>query len=298
MSVFYASDTLRVSTRQMDIGGGTSRRVPMNQKDARGWTNVDAAGDASQYIDYLGLAPSSEKGHTYKRQTYELVGLGPHRRILDLGCGTGKDTIAMARQMGGSGEVVGVDLRETMVAEARRCAEGMGLPVRFEVANAVSLPFPDSSFDGCRADQVFQHLSDPEAALAEMVRVVRPGSPIVVTDPDYGSAVLDVHDRTVARKIQAFLSDMTANPWSGRRLSGMFRRAGLTDNLVRVIFWPFNLPELKEFHLLEALQMMQEQSLITAEEAKSFMAELESRAAEGTFFGGNCFFIVAGHKAI
>lgn len=101
----------------------------------------------------------------------------------------------------------------------------------------------------------------------------------------------------MARKVQAFLSDLTANPWSCRRLPAMFRRAGLTDILVRIMFWPFNLPELKQVHLPGALRMMQAQSLITAEEGESFMAELESRA-EGTFFGGNCFFIEAVHKAI
>lgn len=156
----------------------------MNQKDSMGVANVDATGNAPRYIDYLDRATASVEGRTYKRLTYELVGLGPNRRILDLGCGTGEDAIAMARQIGGPGEVVGVDLSEMMVAEARRRAEGMALSVRFEVVNADALPFPDNALDGCRADRVVQHLSDPEAALAEMVRVARPGAPVVVTDPD------------------------------------------------------------------------------------------------------------------
>lgn len=271
----------------------------MNQRESMGWANVDATEDAGYYINMLDQTTGDQKAQEYKRQTYELIGVAPGRRILDLGCGTGDDAIGMARQMGGSGEVVGIDLSEAMVAEARRRAGAAGLPVRFEVASALSLPFSDNSFDGCRADRVFQHLPDPGAALAEMVRVVRPGAPVVVTDPDYGSAVLDVLDRSLARKIHAFLSELPANPWSGRRLPGMFRRAGLTDVLVRVDFWPFNLAGLKEqFHLPDVLPMMQTQGLITAAEAETFVAEQESRTADGTFFGGVSFFIVAGHKAI
>lgn len=235
----------------------------------------------------------------FKQQSFEMAGLAPGRRILDLGCGTGEDALAMARQLGGSGEIVGVDRSPRRVEEARRRAEGTGLPVRFEVADPTALSFPDNSFDGCRADGLFQHLSHPEDALVELVRVSRPGAPVVVTDPDYGTSILDLDDRTTAGKVQAFLAGLQVNPWSGRRLPGMFRRAGLADILVHVDFQPFNLIMLKEqVHLPEALAAMTSQGLITAEEAGNLMAELERRAMEGTLFGGTFVFTVAGHKQV
>lgn len=246
------------------------------------------------------LTPTSPvAARPYKQQTFEMAGVAPGRRILDLGCGAGNDAIAMARQLGGAGEIVGVDRSRRKIAAARLRAQGTGLPVRFEVADPTALPFPDNSFDGCRADGVFQNLSNPEAALAELVRVGRPGAPVVVTDPDYGTSILDLHDRLIASKVHAFLSGLPANPWSGRRLPGMFRRAGLTDILVHVDFLPFNLIMLKEqMRLPEVLQTLQSQGVITAGEAAGLMAELELRAAEGTLFGGTFFFTAAGHKKI
>lgn len=96
-----------------------------------------------------------------KQQSFEMAGLAPGRRILDLGCGTGADALAMARQLGGSGEIVGVDRSPGRVEEARRRAEGTGLPIRFEVADPTALSFPDNSFDGCRAEGLFHHSPSP-----------------------------------------------------------------------------------------------------------------------------------------
>lgn len=269
----------------------------MELRDSKGWAKVDATGEARRYIDYLDRATAQEAARAYKPRTYELVGVTAGRRILDLGCGTGDDAIAMARQVGPGGEVVGVDLSEAMVQEARRRAGGLGLPLRFEVADALALPFADHSFDGCRADRVFQHLADPEGALAELVRVARPGAPIVVADPDFGSAMIDVSDRALARRVKTFLSDLLANPWSGRRLPGLFQAAGLTDVRIQIEFWPADLDDLNEaFHLSEALAVMQARGLVSAAEAESLLAELAARWAAGRFFAGIAFFVVAGRK--
>ena len=114
-------------------------------------------------------------------------------RYLEVGCGSGADALGLASRFRVS--VTGVDVSGAMVDEARR----RGLRDAY-VASAEALPFADSSFDGCWADRVFQHLSDPDAALAEMVRVTRPGGRIVVADPDYDTQVVDVPDQELARR--------------------------------------------------------------------------------------------------
>ena len=63
--------------------------------------------------------------------------------------------------------------------------------------------------------RVFQHLLDPDAALAEMVRVTRPGGRIVVADPDYDTQVVDVPDQELARRVLRFRAD-TARRGTGR----------------------------------------------------------------------------------
>jgi ubiquinone/menaquinone biosynthesis C-methylase UbiE len=70
-----------------------------------------------------------------------------HRRVLDVGCGTGSTTLAVARQLGARGECVGIDISEPMLALARRRAERENSSARFELADAQSYAFAPASFD-------------------------------------------------------------------------------------------------------------------------------------------------------
>ncbi|HYF96092.1 MAG TPA: methyltransferase domain-containing protein [Symbiobacteriaceae bacterium] len=233
----------------------------------------------------------------YKERTYDLVGARAGRRILDVGCGSGEDAMAMARLVAPGGQVVGVDLNAAELVEARTRSQAFALPVVFEAADATVLPYAGGSFDGCRADLLFRELADPEKALEELVRVARPGARVVVADVDFGSAVIDVSDRQLGRKVQTFLIEQMPNPWSGRRLPGMFKRAGLTDVQCTVTFWPVSFEELRDqLHLPEALGLMRARGLATAQETENLTAELESKAAAGDFFCGISLFVVVGAK--
>jgi SAM-dependent methyltransferase len=115
----------------------------------------------------------------YKRRTYEL--LEASGRLLDVGCGPGDDVVAL-----GVDRCVGVDRSVAM------CERAGARGVRVVRSDGLALPFPDQTFDGARSDRVLQHVVDVRAALAELVRVVRPCSPLVVADPDQGSLVIEV----------------------------------------------------------------------------------------------------------
>ncbi len=94
------------------------------------------------------------------------------RRCLDAGCGGGRYSIAMARH--GASEVVGCDISEQGLGDARRRAAD--LPnLRFEPASVLSLPFPDQSFDFACCSGVLHHTTDPDRGLRELTRVLRPG---------------------------------------------------------------------------------------------------------------------------
>jgi SAM-dependent methyltransferase len=95
------------------------------------------------------------------------------RRILDVGCGTGRVSIALAEK---AAEVVGVDPSEEMLAEARARARGS---VAFERGRAEALPFPDGRFERVVARLVV-HLVDRVRALPEIRRVLGPGGRLVV----------------------------------------------------------------------------------------------------------------------
>ncbi len=93
--------------------------------------------------------------------------VGPGRRVLDVGCGAGN--LAAAAAVLGA-EVVGTDLAQSMVELAREGHPG----IDFRTADAEHLAFADSEFDAVVGNLLLPHLPDPPAALAEMVRVLKP----------------------------------------------------------------------------------------------------------------------------
>ena len=86
----------------------------------------------------------------------------------------------------GSDRCVGLD---RSMAMCRRARERGALVVR---ADAEALPFRDATFSGTRADRTLQHLVDPVPALRELLRVLLPGAPLVLADPDQESLVIQV----------------------------------------------------------------------------------------------------------
>ena len=82
----------------------------------REWNSVDRTEDPAEFIRYVDMANAEDVIQAYKRRMRDLLEPLTGARILDVGCGTGDDACAIARLVGSSGEVVGVDTSEAMVA--------------------------------------------------------------------------------------------------------------------------------------------------------------------------------------
>ncbi len=105
--------------------------------------------------------------------------------VLDVGCGAGTITRSIA-EIVLPGRVTGVDRDPAQVARASRLAEGREQTnARFVAASAYELPFPAASFDLVLAHALFEHLSNPRGALAEIRRVLRPGGLVALGSPDW-----------------------------------------------------------------------------------------------------------------
>jgi demethylmenaquinone methyltransferase/2-methoxy-6-polyprenyl-1,4-benzoquinol methylase len=118
--------------------------------------------------------------HQWRRRAADLAGLEPGGRGLDVATGTGDLAIELALRVVPTGEVVAVDFSERMLELARDKADG--LPIRFEAANALALPFKDDDFDAATVGFGARNFSDLEQGLRELSRVVRPGGRVVVLE--------------------------------------------------------------------------------------------------------------------
>lgn len=104
---------------------------------------------------------------------------------LDVGSGPGNVTASLARAAGVGGLALGIDISEPMLARAVSAAAGP--QVGFLRADARRLPFRDGVFDAVISLAVLQLVPEPPAAVAEMVRVLRPGGRIAIMVPTAGN---------------------------------------------------------------------------------------------------------------
>ena len=172
-------------------------------------------------------------GHAFLRRSAErhaaflLPRLTTGQQVLDLGCGPGAITVGLAERVGPSGSVVGVD-RDAGWFETARARAAAHPNVRFEEGDAAALAFDDDSFDVAFLHALLQHVESPDAVLAEVRRVVRPGGIVAVGDLDHDSFLL--HPRTAVLDAALALDrGFRPQPDVGRRLPELLVGAGFPD---------------------------------------------------------------------
>jgi len=120
--------------------------------------------------------------HKWRRRAADLAALGPGDSALDIATGTGDLAFELASRVGSSGRVVGADFSERMLEIARQKGAVSGEAIRFESADALSLPYADDSFDAATVGFGARNFADLERGLSEMARVVRPGGRVVILE--------------------------------------------------------------------------------------------------------------------
>ena len=154
----------------------------------------------------------------------------PGDEVLDVGCGPGFYVVDILDIVGENGAVTGVDASASMLAIAAR-KTGDRPNVRLLEGEATELPVGDASVDRAISVQVFEYLSDVdvEAALAELMRVVRPGGRVVIWDIDWSTLSWHCSDTERMRRIVRAWDRHLADPVLPRTLLASLRRAGFTD---------------------------------------------------------------------
>jgi SAM-dependent methyltransferase len=144
-----------------------SRIQPHNERPAAVWS---AGGPAYDQIS-RGIADSIE--HCVLRLDPQ-----PGERILDLSTGTGWTSRLVARR---GASVIGADIAGDLLAAARVQADAEGLAIDYQIGDAEDLPFESEAFDAVVSTFGIMFASRPEAAAAELARVVRRGGRIALT---------------------------------------------------------------------------------------------------------------------
>lgn len=119
-----------------------------------------------------------------RQKTVDMAGIQPGEAVLDVGCGTGTLLMKAARRVGHAGRVVGIDPAHQQIVRARTKAARHNTPIEFQIGAIEQLAFPDQTFDVVFSTLMMHHLPAPlkRQGLAEIIRVLKPGGRLVITD--------------------------------------------------------------------------------------------------------------------
>lgn len=172
-----------------------------------------AARTYSAAADHYGLA-SLSFWNRFGTATVSRLPLEPGHSVLDLCCGAGASAIPAARAVGQAGCVVGIDLAEPLLEQARARAAAEGLPnVEFRCANAISTGLPEASFDAVICVFGVFFAQDMAGFAAEMWRLVRPGGVLAITT--WGPDLFEPANTAFWESVQAVEPSLFKgfNPW-------------------------------------------------------------------------------------
>jgi len=156
-----------------------------------------------------------------QRKLVSLLQLGDNPYLLDLACGTGWALRYAANRTNGQGEFYGVDNSSKMIAQAQAKSQSCG-SLHFYKARVEALPFDDDFFHVVMSSNAFHHFSNPEKALREANRVLKPKGKLYILDITANNAFMRLVDR-FSRKVEPAHVKL----YSTKEFQALFERAGL-----------------------------------------------------------------------
>ncbi|WP_367156007.1 bifunctional demethylmenaquinone methyltransferase/2-methoxy-6-polyprenyl-1,4-benzoquinol methylase UbiE [Methylomonas sp. HYX-M1] len=149
----------------------------------------------------------------WKRVAVQLANVREGERVLDLAGGTGDLTVLFEKRVGSSGQVVLADINAAMLRTGRDrlIDRGLAANIRYAQVNAECLPFADNSFDCVCIGFGLRNVTDKEAALRSMHRVLKPGGRVIVLEFSHPvdpvtEKVYDFYSFNILPKIGAFVA--------------------------------------------------------------------------------------------
>jgi demethylmenaquinone methyltransferase / 2-methoxy-6-polyprenyl-1,4-benzoquinol methylase len=199
----------------------------------------------SDNYDKMNSVISFQQHIKWRKDTMKRMNVKPGSKALDVCCGTGDWTIALAEAIGPSGEVTGLDFSQNMLNVGIEKVENLGLKrVKLIHGNAMELPFPDNSFDYVTIGFGLRNVPDYLQVLKEMNRVLKPGGIAVCLETSqptligykqlyyfYFKFIMPLFGKLFAKSYQeyAWLNESARSFPGMKELAGMFETAGFKD---------------------------------------------------------------------
>lgn len=267
----------------------------------KGFSDVDRMPDPAMLVAGMDATAQWPAVRTLRAWERERLAPSAGDAVLDVGCGPGDVIIEIGRAVAPGGRAVGVDFSEQMLAAASERAAAAGAQVSFTRGDAANLDAPDDTFDAVRSERTLQWVPSPADAVAEMLRVTKPGGRISIIDSDWRSFIVEPSGPEADRFLTALAAMRGDSIKVGGRLLNLLRDGGVQDLEVAAathmwLSWdPDGQPTPMGFLPLRMVAgQMAGDGLLSADDAEAAVSALEDAARRDRFFMALTMFAVAG----
>lgn len=233
-----------------------------------------------------------------RRASFDALASGPGDHVADIGCGNGLLTLELARTLGETGHVTGIDPSEDMRSAAvKRCAGHSNVDI--VDATATDTTLESGSIDKAVSLQVFEYLDDLPAACAEIHRILKTDGRLVVGDMHWDTLTWFSDDPMRMLKMQKAWDQHLVERCIPAVLPPILRAGGFAIEAVTAV--PFSSTVLHAdglanmmIHLMEPYVV--KKGLVSAEDARDWAREQQSLSVEGRFFFSITHFVIVARK--
>lgn len=271
----------------------------MKEKTEVNFSDVDQMSDPNHAVREMDAVRGLPGIQEMKGLALSVLKPAIGERVLDLGCGTGEDLRLLAGFVGEKSDLLGIDLSENMVIEARRRTPVNHPHIRFHSGDIQHLALEDGSREICWCERALQHVESPERVVREIRRVLVPGGRALFLDTDWETFVVHSRNGQLTRRLLDFFADSIQNGRIGRALPALCEAEGLKVKEIfsRTVFSRDSLLLFEGLDFLSFLRLSAEKGIATREEIDSWESEQQILSESSQFFFAVTIFGVLAEKA-